>query len=201
MAEEKRFIPKYIRRLISENQMTLTFTKSGNTYRFTPDTVARLEARSFADIENAGTEAVTAALQDALRKLREKDDGDAGRRDPVPEIALEYGTPDDPDDMSAKYAETVFREICGRWKDAPTGESDDYSEPAERIFAESLEDTAYRQDMSKLNLSDRYGVALVADCAGTGPQYFYTDGTYVNGAQIWRKAFNPFIWYGMKTRE
>lgn len=53
--------------------------------------------------------------------------------------------------------------------------------------------------MRKLDASDEDEVVLVEDCTGTGPQYFYTDGQYANGQQIWRKAFNPFLWYGIKS--
>ena len=61
-------------------------------------------------------------------------------------------TADDPADMSAKYAETVFGDMAGKWKDAPVGESDIYSEPAEKMFAESVDDTAYGQNMRKLDV-------------------------------------------------
>ena len=53
--------------------------------------------------------------------------------------------------------------------------------------------------MRKLDTSDEDGVVLVEDCDGAGPQYFYADGKYANGRQIWRKALNPFLWYGVKT--
>ena len=41
----------------------------------------------------------------------------------------------DLDDMAAKYAETVFG--------APLGESEEYNELAEGLFAKSIEDTIY----------------------------------------------------------
>ena len=40
MAKEEKFVPKYIRRQISADKISLTFTKSGNTYQFTPSAVA-----------------------------------------------------------------------------------------------------------------------------------------------------------------
>jgi len=41
MAEEEKFVPKYIRRQVSADKISLTFTKSGNTYQFTPEVVAQ----------------------------------------------------------------------------------------------------------------------------------------------------------------
>ena len=49
----------------------------------------------------------------------------------------------DLDDMAAKYAETVFGEMSDKWKDAPLGESEEYNELAEGLFAKSIEDTIY----------------------------------------------------------
>lgn len=40
MAEEEKFVPKYIRQRISADKISLMFTKSGNTYLFTPGVVA-----------------------------------------------------------------------------------------------------------------------------------------------------------------
>ena len=108
-------------------------------------------------------------------------------------------TDGDLDDMAAEYAEAVFSEISDKWKDMPLGELEEYSESAEGLFAESIEDTIYGQNMRKLDASDEDGVVLVEDCDGAGPQYFYADGKYANGRQIWRKALNPFLWYGVKT--
>ena len=108
-------------------------------------------------------------------------------------------TDGDLDDMAAEYAEAVFSEMSDKWKDAPLDESEEYSEPAEGLFAESVEDTVYDQNVRKLDASNENEVVLVEDCAGAGPQYFYADGQYANGRQIWRKALNPFLWYGVKT--
>lgn len=47
MPEEKKFIPKYIRRKISEGEILLTFAKTGNTYRFTPNGVAAGQNKAF----------------------------------------------------------------------------------------------------------------------------------------------------------
>lgn len=99
-------------------------------------------------------------------------------------------------DIAKEYADKVFRRLAEEWKDAPTGEAEDYSEIAENLFAKGIEDTVYRQDMTKLDPSDADNVVLLEDCLGTGPQYFYFDGECVNGKQVWRKALNPFIWYG-----
>ena len=107
-------------------------------------------------------------------------------------------TDSDLDDMAAEYAEAVFSEMSDKWKDAPLGEFEEYNKPAEGLFAESIEDTIYDQNMRKLDASDEDRVVLVEDCAGVGPQYFYADGQYTNGRQIWRKALNPFLWYGVK---
>ena len=52
-------------------------------------------------------------------------------------------TDGDLDDMAAEYAEAVFGEMSDKWKDAPLGELEEYSESAEGLFAESIEDTIY----------------------------------------------------------
>ena len=118
---------------------------------------------------------------------------------PIIDIIVVCDTDYDLDDMAAKYSETVFGEISEKWKDAPLGEFEEYSQSAEGLFAESIEDTIYDQNMRKLDASDEDEVVLVEDCAGAGPQYFYADGQYANGRQIWRKALNPFLWYGIKS--
>ena len=117
---------------------------------------------------------------------------------PVVDIMVVCDTDGDLDDMAAEYAEAVFSEMSDKWKDAPLGEFEEYNKPAEGLFAESIEDTIYDQNIQKLDASDEDGVVLVEDCAGAGPQYFYADGKYANGRQIWRKALNPFLWYGVK---
>ena len=105
----------------------------------------------------------------------------------------------EPPDLAEKYAETVFGRLLREWKNAPLGEQEYYSASIENMFAESMEDTVYGQDMRKLDLADSDGVVLVEDCAGAGPQYFYADGSYTNGLQVWRKAFNPFVWCGARS--
>ena len=63
MAEEEKFVPKYIRQRISADKISLTFTKSGNTYLFTPDVVARQQAKAFRDVQQIGAVRVTAVLK------------------------------------------------------------------------------------------------------------------------------------------
>lgn len=101
-------------------------------------------------------------------------------------------------DIAKKYVDTAFNGFVETWKDAPLGEAEDYNEIAEKAFSKSLDDTVYRQDMTKLDISDINNTVLLEDCLGTGPQYFYFSGKYANGNMIWRKALNPFIWYGVQ---
>lgn len=63
MAEEEKFVPKYIRQRISADKISLTFTKSGNTYLFTPDVVSRQQAKAFRDVQQIGAIKTTAALK------------------------------------------------------------------------------------------------------------------------------------------
>ena len=46
---------------------------------------------------------------------------------PIIDIIVVCDTDYDLDDMAAKYSETVFGEISEKWKDAPLGESEEYS--------------------------------------------------------------------------
>ena len=63
MAEEEKFVPKYIRQRISTDKISLTFTKSGNTYLFMPDVVAQQQAKAFRDVQQIGAVKVTAVLK------------------------------------------------------------------------------------------------------------------------------------------
>lgn len=62
MAEEKKFVPKYIRRLISADRIRLTFTKSGRTYGFTPEFVAEMQAKSLDAVAGAKRTEVAKAI-------------------------------------------------------------------------------------------------------------------------------------------
>ena len=199
MAEEEKFVPKYIRQQISADKILLTFTKSGNTYQFTPSMVAQQQAKAFRNVQQAGMVKVTAALKAKLEDLYQQEGSEVPAYKPIIDIIAVCDIDGDLDDMAAKYAETVFGEMSDKWKDAPLGESEEYNELAEGLFTKSIEDTIYDQNMRKLDTSNKDEVVLVEDCIDAGPQYFYADSQYANGRQIWRKALNPFLWYGVKT--
>ena len=50
MENENKFIPKYIRQKISDNEMILTFTSSGNTYKFTSIDIQKAQLQAFKDV-------------------------------------------------------------------------------------------------------------------------------------------------------
>ena len=73
-AEEEKFTPRYVRRKMSADGIALTFTRSGNTYLFTPSGVAEEQARALYGVQRIGPAKTTAALKAKLESLWQQED-------------------------------------------------------------------------------------------------------------------------------
>lgn len=201
MTEEiKKYVPNYIRKKISTDEIILTFTKSGNTYSFTSENIIEQQSLAFENLKYLNSNEVGKLIKnkyDKITKDIQKKENIIPYKTQTKFYVVNDIDTDDIKELVSKYSKNIFENISNSWKNYLVSNPEDYNEYLENMFSNDIENTVYDQNLNKLDLSNIENVILVEECDKYGPQYFYTKNEFVNGYQLWYKALNPFLWYGI----